>query len=181
MTDIAIAWEPLVEGVSWTSPMLFGFQMNRGALVSHLGLPQFIDLVSDGIGLFDAWALRFPCGLEITLWLLHEQAHEQVDRTAETIDESDETANFQVHAIDRDFDHIRFHLPLTMSNVSKCFPDQTAEAPRHWQLVRQDEHGTRCVMTTFTSRCEAEATLAYFERRGHKQTYWVEGPSFQLQ
>jgi hypothetical protein len=43
--------------------------------------------------------------------------------------------------------------------------------------MRQDDNGNVCMMTRATSRAEAEAIVLEYENRGHKQMYWVEGPS----
>lgn len=46
----------------------------------------------------------------------------------------------------------------------------------HWQLMRQDDNGNRFLMTTFVAEEEAINTMEYYQSKGHKQTYWVEGP-----
>jgi hypothetical protein len=43
-----------------------------------------------------------------------------------------------------------------------------------WQLKRQDDNGNQYTVETFDSEEEAKNMLAYYERKGHKQTYWVE-------
>ncbi|MDY6912803.1 MAG: hypothetical protein SVM79_10655 [Chloroflexota bacterium] len=43
-----------------------------------------------------------------------------------------------------------------------------------WQLKRQDDHGNQFIMANFSSRKQAENTLEHYERKGHKQTYWIE-------
>lgn len=43
-----------------------------------------------------------------------------------------------------------------------------------WQLKRQDDHGNQYAVDTFNSEEEARKMMEYYERKGHKQTYWVE-------
>ena len=43
-----------------------------------------------------------------------------------------------------------------------------------WQLKRQDDHGNQYVVETFDSEEEARKMMEYYEKKGHKQTYWVE-------
>ena len=45
-----------------------------------------------------------------------------------------------------------------------------------WQLMRQDDNGNLAVMATFTTEKESIKTMEYYQSKGHKQTYWVEGP-----
>jgi hypothetical protein len=162
-------WELLKEGVTWKSPPLFNCKTTRTALVAALGAPPMPGLDSHGLGLFDAWALRFPCGLEVTVWLFHLAP----DGTGLEV-APDELANVEIHANARDTEHILFHLPFKVGEVSKWVPDTTVAASRDWTLLRQDDGGNRFEVSSFTSRCEAEAAAAEFEARGHKQMYWVE-------
>lgn len=52
---------------------------------------------------------------------------------------------------------------------------------RAWTVWRQDDNGNRIAMARYGNRRAAEAVVAAFESRGHKQLYWVaepgEGPS----
>ena len=43
-----------------------------------------------------------------------------------------------------------------------------------WVLWRQDDNGNRDLVAVFDSRAEAEARCEEYERKGHKQMYWVE-------
>ncbi|WP_394846160.1 hypothetical protein LZC95_01695 [Pendulispora brunnea] len=160
---------PPGKGVDWTSPPLFNFRATRLRLVDALGQPDGVDLDSNGLGPFDAWVVRARCGMEIVVW----QFHLRPDGTGMVVDEHD-MANIEIHANNRDFEHICFHLPLAIEQLSKWVPDPLNEAPRAWRLVRQDDHGLRYVIATFTSRCEADAALATFEAHSHKQMYSVE-------
>jgi hypothetical protein len=40
-------------------------------------------------------------------------------------------------------------------------------------LWRQDDNGNVAEVATFTSLADAEAAKEEYERRGHKQLYWV--------
>ena len=43
-----------------------------------------------------------------------------------------------------------------------------------WSVWRLDDNGNRFLVQSGLPRSEAERIAAEFERRGHKQTYWVE-------
>jgi len=163
-------WKLLPEGVAWKSPPLFNFQQTRDELVSALGAPPGVDCDCNGGGPYDAWALGFPCGLEMTVWIFHCRGPDL------RVVAPNELACIEVYANDRDFDHIRFHMSVPMLNISRWTPDALVEPPKAWTLVRQDDNGHRCEIERFTSSCEADAAAMAFEARGHKQMYWVEGP-----
>jgi len=46
--------------------------------------------------------------------------------------------------------------------------------PPQWKLIRQDDNGHTFEISRFSCRSEALEKLAEFDRRAHKQTYWVE-------
>lgn len=52
-------------------------------------------------------------------------------------------------------------------------PDEGARGDGRWELWRQDDAGNRILVSRHASRDEAEASMAEYEARGHKQTYWV--------
>ncbi|MFC2028274.1 SPOR domain-containing protein [Chloroflexota bacterium] len=43
-----------------------------------------------------------------------------------------------------------------------------------WHLKRQDDHGNLDTVDAFNSEEEARKMMVYYERKGHKQMYWVE-------
>ena len=47
---------------------------------------------------------------------------------------------------------------------------------RTWAVWRQDDNGNQVEMARFENAKVAAAVAAYFERRGHKQMYWVVSP-----
>jgi len=151
-------WEPLPAGVTWKCPALFNLPLRREAVVRALGEPHLKDLDSNGVGLFDFWGLRFPCGLEVAVWLFEDP---------------DLPHPVEINANERDLDHIRFHLPLPAADLSR-WPGTLIEAPRDWLVLRQDDGGNRYEVGAFTSGCEARDCARTFEERGHKQMYWVE-------
>ncbi len=165
-------WKLLLEGVTWTSPPLFNFEQTRNELVSVLGPPPAVNLDSNGIGLFDGWALAFPCGLEMTLSIFHIRDIRDGIST-----KPDEPAMIEVHANTRDFEHLRFHMPVPTGEIWRWTPDPLIASPKTWVVVRQDDNGHRYEIGAFTSSCEADAAAKAFEARGHKQMYWVEGPA----
>jgi hypothetical protein len=108
--------------------------------------------------------------LEVTIWIFHVRH----DGTWQEITDPEELAVVEIHASERDFDHIRFHLPLPMTGLSRWEPDTMVESPRDWRVVRQDDNGNRYTVNTFSSECEARDSARTFEERRHKQMYWVE-------
>ncbi len=47
-------------------------------------------------------------------------------------------------------------------------------SPERWQLMRQDDHGNVYFVGCFECQAEAEEMRKDFEKKGHKQMYWVE-------
>ena len=139
--------------VTWSSPSLFTLRIDRRGVEQRFGPPSAVDCDSNGIGLFDAWDLRFACGLEVGLSLFHSGAAE-------------------VHASKRDADHILFHLGA--ASIARWTPDVCPPVVPAYRVLRRDDNGGTFEVARFTSRCEAEAAAQRFEQRGHKQTYWVE-------
>src|SRR5262245_21372910 len=43
-----------------------------------------------------------------------------------------------------------------------------------WELWREDDNGNQSLMGRFLDRASAEKSAHSFERRGHKQRYWVQ-------
>ena len=149
-------WEPLPNGVVWKSPALFNLEVTRAELESHFGPPQLRDLDSNGVGAYDAWCLRFACGLEVALWWFTER---------------NVPANLEVHANELDRDHILFHLALPDVRVSLWVPDTSVIGPKSWLVARIDDNGTEFEVERTTSECEATALVERLGRGKHKQTY----------
>jgi hypothetical protein len=42
------------------------------------------------------------------------------------------------------------------------------------RVLRQDDNGNEYVVAKVSSRCEAEAMVAEYESRGHKQVYTID-------
>jgi hypothetical protein len=164
MTD----WTPLPQGVTWKGPPLMNFRASRATMQRSFGEPHQIDIDSNGLGLFGAWSLRFPCGLEMCLWIFHSR------RDFSEIADIDEPANIEVHANAAHEKHIRFHLPFPVINTSRWEPSPMGPEPLVWRVLRQDDNGNVFEVERLPSRCEANAVVASFEARGHKQMYWVE-------
>lgn len=51
--------------------------------------------------------------------------------------------------------------------------EETAHDATRWALWRQDDNGNRFRVDDFATRAEADASMADFESRHHKQTYWI--------
>jgi hypothetical protein len=45
---------------------------------------------------------------------------------------------------------------------------------RDWRVMRQDDNGNRYVLADRLTEAEARALAETYEKRGHKQLYWVE-------
>lgn len=46
--------------------------------------------------------------------------------------------------------------------------------PHKWRLLRLDDNGNSFVVADYKTRPEALNAQRYYEKKGHKQTYWVE-------
>jgi len=176
MRRLCLTWEPLKGGVSWREDPLVNFRRARAALEADLGPPQARDLDSNGIGPYDAWALRFPCGLEVLLLAFHLDSRVQkVPKDRETI--------VEIQSNQTDFAHISAHLPFELGDISPWIPDRRTTQPPRWTVMRQDDNGNTFEVGSYGTRCEADIVADTFEARGHKQSYWVveraEEPSLQ--
>jgi hypothetical protein len=65
---------------------------------------------------------------------------------------------------------------LALAGPEITYRDEAVDLERlpRWALCRQDDNGQRYEMTTFLSYTRALREADVFERRGHKQSYWVE-------
>ena len=126
-------WTPLAHGVAWTSPPLFTFAGGHDAIRSRFGPPIAAAVDSNGLGPMDVWALRFACGLEVTLLVFRMRGCELLAPS--------EAHEIEVHANERDEAHLRFHLGLSANDISKWQPDPLRPAPARWHLRRQDDNG----------------------------------------
>jgi len=88
--------------------------------------------------------------------------------------DDDAIRNVEIHANEREFRHLLFHVRVDATRVDRWTPDPTHVGRREWTVWRQDDNGQRYAIDSFTSRCEADAVAATFTSRGHKQLYWVE-------
>lgn len=159
-------WEPLTGGVSWERRPLVSFRRTRAALEADLGPPQARDRDSNGMGLCDAWALRFGCGLEVLLLAFH------ADSKAENIPKDRETW-VEIQSNKTDFAHIIAHLPFELGEAAPWLPDRRTTQPPRWTVMRLDDNGNTFEVGAYGTRCEADLVADTFEARGHKQTYWV--------
>lgn len=142
-------------------------EYTRRFLEERFGEPQLRDLDSNGIGLFDAWLLRFDCGLEVALWIFQQRPD------ASVVLGPDELAIVEFHANEVTRGHILFHLGLDREDVFGWEPDPGVDESPTWEVRRLDENANEFEVARVPSRCEAEAIAAEMEARGHKQTYWV--------
>ena len=157
-----------LERVSWRSPPLFNYRASRDELTARFGPPSAVDLDSNGLGSFDAWMVRFECGLQIAIWQFNS------DPWGVAITAENAPREVEIHANHPELHHLLFHLGLHVVAITRWAPDPTRVGERLWTLCRQDDNGHRHVVDNYTSRCEAESVAAAFAARGHKQLYWVE-------
>jgi hypothetical protein len=162
-----------IAGVSWGSRPLIGSRVSLRSVTTRFGPPSAVDQDSNGLGDFDLWCVAFPCGLEITLWLL------QLDPngTGAPITDDITPRGIDVYANDGDLEHILFHLALELPDVSPSSLDKQGLAPHVWRLLRQDDNGHVFEVERYSSSCEAKAVQDGLEAHTHKQLYWIEGPA----
>jgi hypothetical protein len=132
-----------------------------------LGPPHAPEIDTNGIGPADAWGLQFACGLKMVVWQL------LMDRTGGRVEQGG-LSWVEVHAADRDLDHLLCHLPIPVTDIALWTPDATVVGPKNWWVRKQDDNGQVFDMAAFSSRCEAMRRAAELEARGHKQAYTVE-------
>jgi len=159
-------WEPITEPVSWKREPLVAFRQSRALLETTLGPPQVSGVDSNGLGLYDLWALRFQCGLEVLLLAFHDSKFVSVPRDCENW--------IDLQSSDTDLAHIAAHLPFDLRELSPWLPNRRAARPPAWFVMRQDDNGNVFELARCTSRCEAQLKVDALESLGHKQTYWVD-------
>jgi hypothetical protein len=159
-------WESLPRGVTWTSPPLLLLTGTRTMVARRFGSPSIVDADSNGLGSFDAWPIRFSCGLEVCLWVF--RLGPDLARVAD-----DDPTPIEVYANRPEADHVLFHLALPVPDAM-LLPSSSSAPPLAFRVVRQDDHGNIVEVARYASRCEATAASADLEARGHKQTYTVQ-------
>jgi hypothetical protein len=161
-----------LEQVTWNSPPLATFSAIKAEVEARLGPPSVRDLDSNGLGLFDAHLLRFPCGLELALWRFH------LGPQLCPIDPAVDPCWYEVYSPEPpDLDHIAYHLEVPVEQLSLTTDSAdrplAARAGPSFIVMRTDDNANDVEVTRVTSRCKAEAMVAQYERRGHKQSYWI--------
>lgn len=152
----------VLDDVAWTARPLAEVEMPAVLLEARFGPPSARDLDSNGVGLFDAHCLRFPCGLEVSLWRFHPEP------SLRPIS-SGSAGLYLIHANQQDLEHVVFHLHVPAERT--WVP--SAPAPRTVIVMRADDNGQDAEVTRVTSRCEGEAIVRAYEARAHKQSYWL--------
>ena len=158
-------WQHIGDEVTWHSPPLFTTRFPRAKLVARYGPPQLVAVETDGSVPFDAWLVRFGCGLEVAIWSFDNSwcgPHPHHDR--DTV---------EVHANRRDRDHLLFHLGLSSDAIDERQPTRLITEPLVHQILRLDDNGNEFEVTRVSSACQAIAIAQTYEARGHKQTYWA--------
>lgn len=157
-----------MEKVTWTSRTVAGFGGMVAEVEARLGPPSVRDLDSNGLGPFDAHMLRFPCGLEVALWRFH------CGTQMETLDPLVEPCWYEVYSSRAgDLDHIAFHIEMAVERLETTTDEPRVRVAPSFIVMRTDDNGNDVEVMRVTSRCEAEAVVEQYERRGHKQSYWI--------
>ena len=162
----------VLKQVAWRSPTLASFEALSAEIDARFGPPSVRDLDSNGVGPFDATMLRFSCGLEIALWRFH------LTTRFRSIDPDLEPSRYEVYSSEvRDLDHIAFHLELAVARMTLVTDGSgrplVHRTPPAFAVMRTDDNGNHAEVTQVSSRCEADSVVARYERRGHKQSYWI--------
>ena len=147
------------------SPPLFNLALARADVEARFGPPHELGCDSQGVGDFDAWDLGFSCGLEVSLALFGPSRFDGV---------TPRPFRVVVYANQRDADHIQFHLGSREVAMALASSDSCPPVPPRFRVLRADDNGGVFEVARCTSACEAAAIAAAYERRAHKQMYWVE-------
>lgn len=157
-------WTPLPEGVTWRREPLFDLVIRRSELIDRFKDPQHVGLDSGGIGLFDAWTMRFSCGLEVALWCFEGAQGRPSDRPT----------FIPVRADSADRRHVAFHLGFVGAERYVHPEYEGRDEPDRWRVLRTDDNGNDYEVARVSSSCEASRIAEAYEARGHKQFYWID-------
>lgn len=141
---------------------LFNYRASRNELVARFGAPHIVDEDGHGVASFDAWLLRFECGLDIALWQFHSN-----------VVEGDAPRLVELHANDCELLHLAFHVGIDARAIERWSPDPTYLGDAKYRVVRHDPNGGRWGVGAYTSRCEAEHVATVFAARARGE-YHVE-------
>jgi hypothetical protein len=144
-------------------------QLPGGWALETYGQPGFEGPSDYGSRTESRWGFQFPCGLGCWLQL-------QPDVTGDWL---------QVYATNGDVDveHCLRHLNLEREWLiwdHRAKLDKSAYLRKYeaidsfWSVLRQDDYGNKFVAAKVSSEEDAQCVAGTFERRGHKQMYWVE-------
>ena len=149
------------------------FRVPTGWTQARLGPPGFDD-PSSGAGRMYAWGLRFPCGFECVLCLWPDWDPDPARPDTDLL-----SVDLRVP----EFEHALRHLELPvewlvfrLDQSDRASEEERARIHRDrdtWEVWRQDDNGNTFVMQTAASEQEARCVADTFERRAHKQMYWV--------
>lgn len=165
--------EPLLFPVSFADIPLIYFKAEEQAIMdqfdaAHQKSPEDEIFGEPAPCLY--WAFRYSCGLEIVItYYLHSKW-------------------VKVCADAPEVEHILNHLKLPTPDlwrIDRAKPEDVSEwldyfrkqgwdFNARWELWRQDDNGHKHRVAQLSSKREANCRADEFERKGHKQTYWVE-------
>jgi hypothetical protein len=126
---------------------------------------QVIRVLEDGIGWFELVRFASPatgrCFVAAAPLQGSEPARSRVsaDRHPASEDERSKVLSDLLDTLGIDMDETVW---------SSCLP------AGEWRLMRADDNGNTAVVATFTGYAKARAQLATYEKKGHKQTYWID-------
>lgn len=114
--------------------------------------------------MFDAWTLRFVCGLEVALWCFDGAEGPS----------SGEPVFVAVRASCVDRRHVAFHLGFDGAEPLVQPWYWAEDTPQRWRVMRTDDNGNEFELARVSSSCEATSLAEAYEARGHKQFYWID-------
>ena len=141
--------------VDFSELPVVAFRADRGIIHQRLGPPpvQMPDPSAPGPQIL--WAFEYPCGLQV-VWQVPD-------------------GDYPVHlaANSTDPEHVLAHVDIPVHDIWQEPSGLQALGAERWQLWRQDDNGSRHLIQVFRSKAAAECSLAGYESRHHKQTYWL--------
>lgn len=159
-------YQKLWNNVVWSFP-LFSYKAN--SLLSFLGPATTKgDRHDSSPGPMEYWLKKLPSGASVVLQ--HPIGHPK---------EEDFLMVYSEHTdIDKLISELGFDLEVDWRADSnkECWPRvlEHFKSVYSWSLMRLDDNDNEFVIKSGLSESGAKAEANYFEKKGHKQTYWAE-------
>ena len=147
-------------------------KLNWFEVADLLGPPMLTSWL-DGLGMFDAWAYEFPCGLKMAFMFFHEP-----NARGGILLDSPELEHGLRHLPFQEGDATPMNgegLTWVLDQIIKHYPHRRAEIEslHAFQVWRIDDNGNVFTVGEPTSERDARCLVQQYEARGHKQMYWV--------